>query len=168
MYTLFQNIRPVGQKKIEVRRLNSDDYFWYVYGKVEFFIKEITSRKEPERVLKNYFLVIRFNKDSAKANVDFFIIEDFVITNNLKILDKISKEATELLAKKNKEAFNIVKSKKEWTIDRNTESGTFENYRNGRVTLRKNNATTPIEIKRFSYEDQILIRGYIDHQGIPR
>jgi hypothetical protein len=62
----------------------------------------------------------------------------------------------------------MVKSKNQWTIDNKTEYGTFDSYRNKKITLHtvKNNGKVSFDIKRFSYDDQILIRGFVDHQGI--
>ena len=81
-------------------------------------------------------------------------------------LDRISKEATARLTEANKEAYDKVKAKNEWTIGGKTETGNFESYRKGRVILSRNNGTMPYDISRFSYDDQLLIRGYLDHQGL--
>ena len=163
------NLLPIGKHKIEVRNLGTDYYFWCIYGKVQLFVQKNVLGiipPPPTKIVRNYFLVIHFNKGNAKAYVDFLTIENALVTNDTQTLDRISKEATARLAKANKEAYDTVKSKSEWTIDKKPETGTFDSYRRGVVTLKKNDAKMSFPITRFSYNDQLLIRGFIDHQGI--
>jgi len=165
------NLLPIGKHKIKVRNLKKDYYFWCIYGKVQLFAQQdqafISDPKTPKsKIIRNYFLVLHFKKGNAKAYVDYFTIGDVIIANNTKTLDDISKEATALLAEANKKAYEKVKAKSEWTINGKTETGNFESYRRGTVTLKKNDAKTSFRITQFSLNDQLLIRGYIDHQGI--
>jgi hypothetical protein len=165
------NLLPVGKHKIEIRNMRTDYYFWCIYGKVQLFVqKDMAYVADPPtpktKIVRNYVLILHFDKGNAKAHVDFFTMENAFITNNTQILDRISKEATARLAKANQEAYEKVRTKNEWTIDNKTETGTFDSYRRRTVTLKKDDARTSFPIARFSYEDQLLIRGFIDHQGI--
>jgi len=161
------NITPIGSHEIEVRNLGSDYYFWCVYGKVQFFAKErFNPRFVPVRTVQNYFIVLHFNRNNSNAIVDYFYIGNVIVRNNAQTLNHISKEATTLLTKANQEAYEKVNSKNEWTINNRAVTGQFDSYRNGRVTLMRNNARTTFNVNEFSYNEQMLIRGYIDHQGI--
>lgn len=165
------NVLPIGIRKIEVRNLNSDYYFWCIYGKIQFFLHQyhflLPNQPVIDKLTQNYFIVLHFKKDNAIAYIDYFTIGDAIVNNDTNILNHISKEATVRLAKANQEAYEAVKIKTEWTINKRTETGNFENYRRGKVTLTRNNANISFDIDKFSYEEQLLIRGYIDHQGIP-
>jgi len=172
-YWKGENLLPIGTHKIEVRTLNNDRHFWYIYGKVQFFsgrhLLGVAALQPPvNKTVQNYIIVLHFNKGSAQAHVDFFMVGPNLIKNNKQTLDLISKKATTLLSEANKEAYEEVKTKSQWTIDKKSETGNFDSYRGGRVTLTKNNTRTTYNVALFSYEDQLLIRRYIDHQGIPR
>ena len=157
------NITPIGTNKIEVRHLNTDYYFWYIYGKVEFLL---TDYRTSYKTIQNYVIILHFNQGNPRANIDYFTIGDVILTNSTNTLNAISREATALLTKANKEAYEKVNAKTEWTVNEKTEMGNFDSYRNGRVTLIRDNARITHDVVRFSYDEQILIRGYIDHQGI--
>jgi len=161
------NFTPIGNHNIEVRNLNTDHYFWCVYGKVQLFIRPTWQSHVPAtKTVENYFIVLHFKRGNARPHIDYFTIGGAIITNNTSTLNAISKEATALLATANREAYKIVNSKKEWTIHGRAVDGQFDSYRNGRVTLLRNNARAPFNVTDFSYENQMLLRGYIDHQGI--
>ena len=168
-YWTGTNLLPIGKHKIEIRNLKADYYFWFIYGKVQFFIHKGWDSPGPAitKTTENYCIILHFKKGDARAYVDYFTVGNAIIKYDSQILDKVSKEATELLAKANEKAYETVKTKNNWTIDKRTETGQFDTYRNEKVTLTKNNTRTSYDIKRFSYDDQLLIRGYIDHQGIP-
>jgi hypothetical protein len=164
------NLLPIGKHKIEVRNLNSDYYFWCIYGKIQLFVRRgwsVTTPQVPTKTIQNYVIILHFNEGKANAYIDFFTVGDAFINNNTQTLDKISKEATALLKKKNEEAYETVKNKNEWTINGKKEYGQFDIYRLETVTLTYNNTRRSNKIKQFSYNDQVLIRGYLDHQGIP-
>ena len=165
------NLLPIGKQRIEVRRLTPNRYFWCIYGQVQLFTKRSmlveTNPKPPIRTVQNYCIILHFKDSNAKAHIDFFTIGATLITNNTQTLNTISKEATELLTKANKEAYGKVKVKNEWTINDKTVSGTFDKYQKGIVALTKDDGKKiAFFIPTFSYEDQLLIRGYLDHQGI--
>jgi len=165
------NLLPIGQHTIEARNLNSNYSFWCIYGKIQLFVQQdqlgVSNPTTPKtKIIRNYFLVLHFEKDNAKAHVDFFIIENALITNNTQTLNRISNVATARLARANKDTYDKVRAKSKWTINGKPETGTFDTYRRGTVTLKKNDAKMSFRITQFSRNDQLLIRGYIDHQGI--
>jgi hypothetical protein len=115
-YWTGSNLTPIGKHTIEVRNLNTNHYFWCIYGKVQLFIKRTYYPNDtPTRTVQNYFIVLHFKRGNAKAHIDYFSIGNAVITNNTQTLDLISKEATARLARANKEAYEKVIRKKEWT-----------------------------------------------------
>jgi len=119
------NLTPIGGNTIEVRNLNTDYYFWYIYGKVRIHVQRahafgiITNNPYTNNV-ENYFIVLHFKRGNARPHIDYFTIGSAIITNNTSTLNAISREATALLTTTNREAYEIVNSKKEWTIHGST------------------------------------------------
>jgi hypothetical protein len=168
-YWTGNNLLPVGNHKIVTKKLDEDYYFWCAYGQVQFLARRgiISPSPQATKIVQNYFIVIHFRRGDAQAHVDYFLIGDVILRNNTQTLNRISEKATALLAQANRDAYETVKAKSEWTINNRTETGTFVQYRNGRVTLMRGHGRISFDVTRFSHNDQLLIRGYIDHQGIP-
>ena len=103
-------------------------------------------RHPPVKNTQNYCLILRFREGNATAITDYFTIGTTILKNNSQTLDTISNEATALLAEANKEAYERVKNKSEWTVSNRTETGNFDSYRNGRVNLTRNNGTRYIAV----------------------
>jgi len=82
-YWTGSNLTPIGKHTIEVRNLDSNYYFWCIYGKVQLFIKNTFRPNDtPTRTVQNYFIVLHFKRGNAKAHIDYFSIGNAVITNN--------------------------------------------------------------------------------------
>jgi hypothetical protein len=160
------NITPIGKRIIEVHNLNTDYYFWCIYGKVQLFVQHQLTNKPAVKTIANYVIILHFTDGNTNVQIDYFTLENAILTNDTRTLSAISKEATALLVKANQEAYEKVKTKNTWTVNEKSITGKFQRYRNGRVTLNRNNGKTTLDINQFSYDDQILIRGYIDHLGI--
>lgn len=170
-YRKGTNLLPIGKQKIEVRRLRNDYYFWCIYGKIQFFVHKdfyaVANTPVVGKAIDNFFIVLHFMKGNARAHIDYFTVGPAIITNNTATLNDISKTAMYIISQSNKKAYEEIISKYRWIIDDEIQTGKFDTYRNGKVTLTKRDRRTTYDIKRFSLEEQILIRGYIDHQGIP-
>jgi hypothetical protein len=146
-------------------KYNKKYYFWIITGEVQYYQRKPFTNKN-EKYNEKFFYVIHFENNRWQDDCLFISNEKFDIDD--KIQNIVSKTVEPLLKQKNKNLYEIAIKKEKWTFNNRETKGKLVNYENGKVHI-LGNIKKPFEmdVTKFSIDDQIIIKGYIDHLGIP-
>jgi hypothetical protein len=172
MFDKYDHSTIIGKPNITIKgpviNNNNKIYFWIITGNIQFyFINRLykTSEKRNEK----FFYVIHFDKYYNKWKEDYLIVGKNVFTIDDQIQNTVAIVSEPLLKQKNKTLHNTAINREKWTVNNREIQGKLISYNNGKVHILQNGYKKPLQINvtKFSLDDQILIRGYIDHLGIP-
>jgi hypothetical protein len=152
--------------KTSIVNVNKKLYFWIITGNIQYHQRKLFTKNIEKRNDK-FFYVIHFENNHWKE--DFLLIGNIVFYNNNTIQNIVSKTSEPLIKQKNKKLYDTAIKKEKWTFNNRELIGKLIDYKNGKVHIQGEKSKIPfkMDVTKFSIEDQILIRGFIDHLDIP-
>jgi hypothetical protein len=172
MFDKYDNSKIIGKPNIIIKgpviNNNKKIYFWIITGNIQFYLIN-RLYKTSEKRNEKFFYVIHFDKYYNKWKEDYLIVGEKVFTIDAEIQNAVAIVSEPLLKQKNETLHNTAIKKEKWTFNNREIQGKLINYNNGKVHIIQNGNKKPfqMDVTKFSLDDQTLIRGYIDHLGIP-
>jgi uncharacterized protein YxeA len=164
-HTHYYDIKIIDKEHIETRGpieiYKNKFYIWTVKGHIQHF-------RNKKKIEEPFFFATHYDHNTKSWNTDYFCIGTYDIELNT-VTQNAAALISEPLRKKNIEIlYNKSIKKEKWTFNNREIQGKLIDYKNGKVSIQDGNKRPfQMDVTKFSLDDQILIRGYIDHLGIP-